>query len=538
MNKRAVIYARVSYDDRKRSEGLNLDSQLEMGREYADEHGYTIVAELPEDDRGVSGADLDLPKLTEALEMARAGELDVLVTRELDRFARGLAKQLVVEQEFKRAGVDVEYVLEKYDDTPEGQLQKNVRAVIAEYEREKITQRMTRGRRNKVKDGNVLVHGKPPYGYRLVEKDSKRVLEIHEPEARIIRLVFQWYINGDEAGKPLSMRKIAAKLTRMGVPTWSDIHCTKMRKVGNRRQWYSSNINKILHREAYKGKWNYGQRNNRTNTNNPQEHWLELDVPALVSVEVWEAAQQQMRLNPAFAKRHTQHNYLMQRRLTCGKCNHAMRSSCRTSQGRVYKYYNCCSENGCTAQGRCGQPGFRVDQVDPVVWAWVSEKMSDSDELRRELENHQAEQEAANAPLRERLAVVNDLLTENRGQLERLLDLYLSGEFPREMLIERRSRLETTIAALEKERRALTVQLEERTLTNEEVQNLEEFARGVANALSLIDDGDFDAKREMIEWLDVRATLAVEDGFKVAYVTSPVLGRSGGLSIVNTTTRN
>jgi site-specific DNA recombinase len=142
MSKRAVLYARVSGDDRHR-EGRNLAGQIEKG--------YRIVAELAEDDRGASGADWNLPKLNEALEMARAGELDVLVVRELDRFARGLAKQLVIEGEFKRHGVEVEYILAEYDNTPEGKLNKHIRAVIAEFEREKINQRMIRGRRRKVK---------------------------------------------------------------------------------------------------------------------------------------------------------------------------------------------------------------------------------------------------------------------------------------------------------------------------------------------------------------------------------------------------
>ncbi len=45
--------------------------------------------------------------------MARNGEFDILVAREIDRFARGLAKQLIIEQEFKRYGVQIEYVMGK-----------------------------------------------------------------------------------------------------------------------------------------------------------------------------------------------------------------------------------------------------------------------------------------------------------------------------------------------------------------------------------------------------------------------------------------
>ena len=120
-----------------------------MCRNFALSKGHRIVAELSEDDRGASGASFDLEKLNQALEMASNRELDVLVVRELDRLARSLAKQLIVEQQFKRAGVQIEYVLGEYPDTPEGNLMKNVRAVVAEYERLKINERMTRGRRNK-----------------------------------------------------------------------------------------------------------------------------------------------------------------------------------------------------------------------------------------------------------------------------------------------------------------------------------------------------------------------------------------------------
>ncbi len=146
------MYARVSGDDRGK-EGRNLAGQLEMCREYAERHGWHAVAELAEDDRGASGAALELPQLDRVLEMARANEFDLLVTREIDRLSRNLAKQLIVEQELRRAGVEIQYVLGDYPDTPEGSLMKNVRAVIAEYERLKIAERVVRGRRNIVKRG-------------------------------------------------------------------------------------------------------------------------------------------------------------------------------------------------------------------------------------------------------------------------------------------------------------------------------------------------------------------------------------------------
>lgn len=298
MSKRAVLYARVSGDDRGK-EGRNLDGQLDMCREYAQAHGWQVLAELAEDDRGASGAAFELPQLNRLLEMARANEFDLLVTREIDRLSRNLTKQLIVEQDLKRAGVEIEYVLGDYPDTPEGRLNKHIRATIAEFEREKIKERMARGRRLKAKAGHVVTHGRAPYGYRLTEVDGKRSLTIYEPEARIVRMIFQWYTEGDGVGHDgrLSLREIAKRLT--GIPTPGDIDAriTKQRECG---AWNRTTVRKILKRETYAGVFHYGKvlKNDAGRTiKNPRETWIPVEVPAIVSREIWEAAQRQLKEN-------------------------------------------------------------------------------------------------------------------------------------------------------------------------------------------------------------------------------------------------
>lgn len=189
MSKRAVLYARVSGDDTWK-DGRNLAGQLDMCREYALKKGWQIVEELAEDDRGASGASLDLPQLERLRTLAQNHEIDVIVVREIDRFSRTLAKQLIIEAEMRRCGVNIEYVLGEYPDTPEGNLNKNLKAVIAEYERVKIAERMTRGKRLKVQAGHVLLHGHRPYGYHVAEQNGRKTLIIHEPEAEVVRLVY------------------------------------------------------------------------------------------------------------------------------------------------------------------------------------------------------------------------------------------------------------------------------------------------------------------------------------------------------------
>jgi site-specific DNA recombinase len=519
MSKRAALYARVSGDDRGK-DGRNLKGQLDMCREYALSKGYTVVAELAEDDRGASGASFELPQLNKGREMAHAGEIDVLVTREIDRLSRKLAKQLVVEEEFKRAGAELDYVLGDYPDTPEGRLNKHLRATIAEFEREKIMERMVRGRQLYVETGNVLVADRPPYGYRVVEREGKRTLEIYEPEAAVVRLIFTWYIEGDGENGPMTLGDIARKLTELQIPTYTDTHdCgLKGRRKRKESKWSRSFVIKVLGNETYAGAWHYGKypRLNGRQVHSSEAVLAAVEVPAVISRETWEAAQARRAHNKRNVRRKAHYEYLLGGRLVCGVCGLKVQCTVGRYGDKVYLYYYCPTRCNFDCVRECDLPCFRADLVDAATWEWVKSFLSDPAALTKGLAEHQAGRDKENEPLRERLKVVDDLLADNEAQLERLLDLYLAGDFPKEMLTERKTRLEATIAALEREREALAAQIAERTLTQEQVQSLQEFASRVAEGLDAA-DADFATRRGIIEDLDVWVTLAVEDGQKVVY---------------------
>jgi len=497
---RAVLYARVSSDDRGK-DGRNLKSQLDMCREYALEQGYIIVAELAEDDRGASGASFELPQLSNVLAMAERGEYDVLVIRELDRLSRNLAKQLIVEEELRRNSVQVEYVLAEYDDTPEGQLQKLVRASVAEYERLKINERMTRGRRNKVKGGKIIIHNAPPYGYCLSD-DYKLV--IHEPEARIVRLIFSWYTEGDETGKLLSMQAIADKLTEMKVPTWVDARKqTKFKKVRGCGEWSAGSVWRILHKETYIGKWQYGK------------GAVEVDVPSIIDERSWLAVQRQTGENGGFAERNTKYEYLMRSRLVC-ECGYTTQCLVTPYKEKYYLYYRCPTMiNNKMVGDKCGAPHFRADHVDDLVWYWLKCWLQDPDNLEDKLRVYKAGRDKANAPVLALLETNEALLQDYKSKRDRLLDLYLSGEFDRDILAARKMQLEETIAKLDQERGRLVSQIEQDILGDREMNEIVAFASKLAEGLNEA-DASFEARQRIIELLDVRGMLMVKsDGRKV-----------------------
>jgi len=502
--RRGIVYARVSGDDRH-NERRNLEGQIEMGRKYALDNGYEVVEELAEDDRGASGASFDLPQLGRVLDMAEHGMFDVLIVREIDRLSRNLAKQLIVEERLKNCGVTIEYVLGEYPDNPEGNLMKHVRGSIAEYEREKIRERSTRGRRNMARAGKVVSHGRALYGYQV--SDDQQHLVVFEPEARIVRLIYEWYTVGDETGARLSTTKIAVRLSELHIPTWADTHkgVPKTRSAG---KWSNNSIRSILRNSAYMGAWQYGK---------GRPDAIDVEIPPLVEAQTWQAAQWQRVENTLEAKRNTRRDYLMRCRLTCN-CGYNISAHCLTTRGNVYLYYRCSSWVQDYAKGGCKKNGyFSVPDLDKLVWDWLKGWFKAPADLRRKFEAYQAERTRINAPILKLLHVNDKLITDHGAQLKRAKDMYQLGVINADELLERKIRLEATIAKLEAEREKLQGRLG-RELSPQQITEVIKFAEKLAHGLEKADQS-FEARRRIIELLDVRAILATENGEKVVYAS-------------------
>ena len=516
------MYARVSSDDRSK-DGRNLAGQLDMCREYALGKGYEIAAELAEDDRGASGVDLDLDKLNQALKMAREGEFDVLIVRELDRFARSLAKQLIIETEFKQAGIRIEYVIEEYDDTPEGILRKNLRATIAEYERLKIAERTKRAKRNRSREGHIVACARVPYGYQVVGENGHRALEPHEPEAGVVRMIFNLYTG--KGVKHKTARAIAKHLTELGCATWGDLHPGQTTTRRKPRNWAPSSINLMLKNPLYKGEWHFAD--------------IEVSVPAIVSPDVWQAAQHYRKANKKNAWRNKKYEYLLAGRVRCGTCGAAMRgvtsvhSKKRKKRSR-HSYYRCQARNDSSYARECDAPYFRLKDVETAVWAKITEWLEDPFQLEAGFSDCQERQEQELAPIRERIETIDQLLAENNGQLQRLVDLYLSGEVDKDLLVGRKRSLEKTITSLQTERSKEAAVLDKQTLTEMQIKDITEFVRTVTAGLAEA-DGSFETKRDVLELLDVEAVCFVEDGVKKVRVTA-IMGLEDVLSVENAST--
>ena len=95
------------------------------------------------------------------------------------------------------------------------------------------------------------------------------------------------------------------------------------------------------------------------------------------------------------------------------------------------------------------------------------------------------------------------------------MDLYLSGGFEREILAERRSRLEQNKESLAKEHADVASYLEQSVISDEQVEDIKSFCETIKDELDI---ATFDQKRQLLEMLNLRGTLAIEDNERIVYV--------------------
>jgi hypothetical protein len=164
------------------------------------------------------------------------------------------------------------------------------------------------------------------------------------------------------------------------------------------------------------------------------------------------------------------------------------------------------------------QYSFKVREVDTLIWNHLVAVLTSPETLSQGLEDYLAQRERTDGPLRERLEVVQGLIADNKGQLDRLLNLYLSGDFPKDLLVERKKRLKDTITALEKEQDNLASHLDSTLLTVEKIEDIQQaFSELVMQGVDLA-NADFETKREIVHLLNVTVTLAIEEDQEVVYV--------------------
>src|SRR5437763_13446953 len=293
-----AIYARVSSE--QQSEAKTIESQLSDLRAHVKALGLMLPSEHEFVDNGYSGSNLIRPALEQLRDVVAAGGIDQLYVHCPDRLARNYAHQVLLLEEFLRAGVDVNFLNRELGKTPEDQLLLQMQGMIAEYERAKILERSRRGKLHSARAGKPSVLGRAPYGYRYVPGGDGCAAQynVHLPEASIVKEIFQ------HVGiQRMSLSQVCTTLEKQGILSPSGMN-----------RWSVSTVQSMLANPAYKGAAAYGKtcrgpmrsrlrpvrgssgipRGGRSIYQAPPQQWISIAVPAIVEESLFEQVAEQL----------------------------------------------------------------------------------------------------------------------------------------------------------------------------------------------------------------------------------------------------
>ena len=462
---RCVIYCRVSSEGQE--DNPSLPTQIERCTAHAQAQGWTVVAVESESTRG---ADLHGREgLQRALTLIEHGGADVLLAYATDRLSREQLHIGVILDRVLRAGASLQFATEDFENSPVGKFLLSARTFAAELELAKIAERTGRGRRARVASGKPIVGSHPAYGYQW---NSDKTRYLIDPEtAPVVRLVFDWALAG------VSLRGIGTRLTERGISS-----------PGGKPHWTPMSVRHILTRPVYSGdavayRDQYDRRptGGYTRHRRPIEECVVLPgiAPPIVSKDEQLAVQAHLAMNQSHSSRNNRKPEAALLRtgfIKCGHCGWSLGvNNFAHSQPPRAPQYRCGSRHT-----DCPHPAIAASVIDHIVWAKVSEVLSHSEIIAREVTVHredgglERQRDAADA----RLAAI----VAKQQRIARAVAT-VDDDAAAEPLLAELKTLATARAAVERERDDLARRITDQTDEDARIRSLAEWCETVTHNL-------------------------------------------------------
>jgi site-specific DNA recombinase len=519
-NLQVAIYARVSSD--QQAERHTIDSQIAELKARALQDGYQIREDMLFIDNGHSGASLIRPALERLRDLIAFSAVDVVYVHAPDRLARSYAHQVLLLEEFSRAGTQAVFLNRPIGDTPEDSLLLQLQGMFAEYERAKVLERSRRGKRHRAQMGAVSVLSRAPFGYRYITREAgggAARYEIDEDAARIVRQIFTWV--GYER---LTLAAVCRRLLGQGIPS----------PAGN-QHWSRAMIHTMLLNPAYVGQAIYGRRQclpwqpplhpprghagmpkrPYRQVRAPVERHIGVAVPAIVDEELFASAAERLQEN---RKRNRERlagvQYLLRGLLVCQTCGYGF--SGHHHQGQ-WRYYRCCGTDRSRFHGefRCDARLIAVEPLDDAVWSEVCRLLENPalviEEYQRRLDTMQTH------PRQPELDALTRQLAKARRAIGRLIDSYAEGLIEKPEFEPRIVDLRRRAARLEAEVNAQQAAEQQVRSLQRVIGQLDLFAAMVHDRLA---DADWSTKRDIICTL-VKRIEVTADSVRIVFRVEP-----------------
>ena len=303
--KRVAGYARVSTDQDEQL--TSYAAQVEYYTEYIQSNPEWQLIEIFTDEGISATSTAKREGFKRMIAAALDGEIDLIVTKSVSRFARNTVDSLVTVRQLKEKGVEVFFQKENiFTLDSKGELLITIMSSLAQEESHSISENTTWGQRKRMQDGKVTLPYKQFLGY---EKGENGLPAIVEEQARVVRLIYAMFLEGGTYGT------IATHLTKRGIPSPS-----------GKETWHMSTVKSILQNEKFSGNallqkgftTDFLTKKKKKNEGEVPQYFVKNSHPAIIPPETFDLAQSEIRRRQESGQRAGANPFVG--RIFCGSC--------------------------------------------------------------------------------------------------------------------------------------------------------------------------------------------------------------------------
>lgn len=445
MMQRVAAYCRVSTDSNDQANSLA--SQERYFKEYIDRNPEWNLAEVYVDTGKTGTSTKKRAAFNQMIADAMSQKIDLIITKEISRFARNTLDSIYYTRKLKEQGVGVIFMNDNINTLDaDAELRLTIMSSIAQEESRKTSERVKWGQKRRMEQG--VVFGRDMLGYDV--KDGK--LTVNPEGAETVRLIFHKFVN---EGKGTHV--IAREFREVGIKT-----ATYM------KQWSNTVILRILRNEKMCGdliqKKTYtpSYLNHEKKYNCGQEEFVVLrdHHEPIISRKLFEKAQRELERRSPTPEQKSKHSnrYCFSGKIKCGICGSSFVSRTKKRKdGSIHKSWRC--YQGATHGAKhidsigeevgCSSPSVNDEDLKHIVQQVIGSLMMDKMSIIKSLNSvvssvlneAKPQGEAENTDQK-----INILTQKKQG----LIELYLSKDISKTEFQSLKEKYEAEIGELQK----------------------------------------------------------------------------------------
>jgi DNA invertase Pin-like site-specific DNA recombinase len=295
---------------------------------------------------------------------ALAGNISLIITKSVSRFARNTVDSLTTIRKLKENGIEVYFEKENiWTFDSKGELLLTIMSSLAQEEARSISENVTWGHRKRFSDGKVYV----PFGRFLgYDRGENGELIINEEQAIIVRRIYKMFLDGN------TPHTIAKALTDEGIPT-----------PGGKKNWGATTVKSILSNEKYKGDAllqksytvDFLTKKKKANEGEIPQYYVEGSHKGIISTEVFELTQIELERRKSGDNRHSGMS-IFASKIKCGCCGSWYGSKIWHSNSKYKRTIYQCNHKFKNGE-KCTTPHLYEEQIKTAFITAVNKLISD-----------------------------------------------------------------------------------------------------------------------------------------------------------------